>query len=90
MPNESDKIEEELNELDILVDRFRDGVNRCDISSIATSSKTISSRIKTLRSNLDTMKEKQKSFLTYLDIESSKQFDRLSKGRCACSMVKSI
>ncbi len=89
MSKESDKIEEELNELDILVDRFRDGVNRCDISSIATSSKTIGSRIKTLR-NRDNMTEKQKDLLTNLDIESSGQYDRLAKGRCACSMVKSI
>jgi len=89
MPNESDKIEEELNELDILVGRFRDGVNRCDISSISTSSKTIGSRIKTLR-NRDNMTEKQKDLLSNLDIESSRQYDRLAKGRCACSMVKSI
>jgi hypothetical protein len=28
--------------------------------------------------------------LADLDIESTKQFERLSKGRCACSMVKNI
>jgi hypothetical protein len=89
MTRESDKIEEELNELDILVERFKDGVNRCDMSTIAINSKTISSRVKNLRSNHNTT-EKQKVVLSSLDIESSTQFDRLHKGRCACSMVKNI
>jgi hypothetical protein len=89
MSSESDKIEEELNELYILVERFKDGVNRCDISSIATNSRTINSRVKILTYN-HVMTEKQKNSLTSLDIESSIQFDRLSKGRCACSMVKNV
>ena len=90
MPNERDKIEEELNELDILVGRFKDGVDRCDISSISTNSRTLRSRVKSLNSNRSTMTEKQKDTLVDLDIESNRQFERLSKGRCACSMVKNI
>jgi hypothetical protein len=90
MPTESNKIEEELNELDILVERFKDGVDRCDISSIATNSRTLRSRVKSLNSNINVMTEKQKDMLADLDIESTKQFERLSKGRCACSMVKNI
>lgn len=89
MSNESDKIEEELNELYILVERFKEGINRCDISAIAINSRTISSRVKNLRSNHN-VTEKQKDALTNLNIESSRQFDRLYKGRCACSMVKNI
>lgn len=90
MSIESDKIEEELNELDILFERFKDGVNRCDISSISTNSRNIRLRVKALMSNRNIMTEKQKHTLADLDIESTKQFDRLSKGRCACSMVKNI
>jgi len=90
MSDESDKIEEELNELDILMERFKDGVDRCDISSISTNSRTLRSRVKSLNSNRNIMTEKQNDTLTDLDIESTRQFERLSKGRCACSMVKNI
>lgn len=90
MSDESDKLEEEFNELDILVERFKDGVDRCDITSIATNSRTLRLRVRTLMSHRNIMTEKQKDTLVNLDIESSTQFDRLSKGRCACSMVKNI
>jgi hypothetical protein len=68
MSNESDKIEEELNELDILVERFKDGVDRCDISSIAANSRNLRSRVKSLNSNRNIMTEKQKGVLVDLDI----------------------
>jgi hypothetical protein len=90
MSTESDKIEEELNELDILVERFKDGVDRCDISSVATNSRSLRLRVKNLNLNRNIMTEKQKDMLVDLDIESTRQFERLSKGRCACSMVKNI
>ena len=90
MSTESDKIEEELNELDILVERFKDGVNRCDISSVATNSRSLRLRVKNLNLNRNIMTEKQKDMLVDLDIESTRQFERLSKGRCACSIVKNI
>jgi len=90
MPKENNEIEEELNDLDILVERFKDGVNRCDLPSIATNSRNIRSRVKTLNSNRNIMTEKQKDTLLDLDIGSTRQFERLSKGRCTCSMVKNI
>ena len=66
MSTESDKIEEELNELDILVERFKDGVNRCDISSVATNSRSLRLRVKNLNLNRNIMTEKQKDMLVDL------------------------
>ena len=78
-------IEDGLNKLNIVVERFKDGVNMCDMETIIINSRIIDSTIDNIRPNLLT--EKQKGLY---NVESTVHFDRLYKGRCACSPVKNL
>lgn len=82
-------IEDELNKLNIVIEMLKDGINTCDMKIIINSRAT-DSIMNNIRPNIKSLTEKQKGLYDDLYTESTIQFDRLYKGRCACSPVKNV
>lgn len=83
-------IEDELYKLNTVVERLKYGVNTCDMKTIIINSRYIDSIMDNLRPNLKSLTDKQKDLHNNLYTESTVQFDKLYKGRCACSPVKNV
>lgn len=70
------------------IDGLKVAVDRCHIPSIYVHTYKIASIVKSTKPiNLT---ESQKKVFDELDEDTLKQFERLSKGRCSCSISKDI
>lgn len=70
------------------IDRLKAAVDICHIPSVYVHTYKIASIVKSIESiNLS---ESQKKVLNKLDTKTLEQFERLSKGRCSCSVSKDI
>ena len=84
-----------MNDIDIpfsslkqRIDQLKTAVDKCHIPSIYIHTYKIAS----LAKSIEYMKltESQKKVINKLDESVLKQFERLSKGRCSCSISKDI
>ena len=70
------------------IDALKEGVDKCFIPSIYVHTYKIASIVKSTKPiNLT---ESQKKVFDELDEDTLNQFERLSKGRCSCSISKDI
>jgi len=70
------------------INRLKVGIDKCFVPSIYDHTYKIARIMKSIESM--NLAESQKKVLDKLDTEALKQFERLSKGRCSCSVSKDI
>lgn len=77
-----------LTKLKQQIDRLKIAVDRCNVPSIYVHTYKIASIMESTKSiNLT---DNQKVIFDNLDNDAVKQFERLSKGRCSCSVSDDI
>jgi transcriptional regulator of NAD metabolism len=81
-------IETPFTSLKQQIDELKKGVDKCFIPSIYVHTYKIASIVKDIQSTKLT--ESQKSVMNKLDEQTFKQFERLSTGRCSCTVKKDI
>jgi len=81
-------IEMPLTTLKQQIDRLKVAVDKCHTPSIYVHTYKIASLVKDIQSM--SLSENQKKVFSKLDEETLKQFERISKGRCSCSVSKDI
>lgn len=70
------------------IDRLKTAVDKCYMPSIYVHTYKIASIMEKVKP-ID-LTENQKKVFNKLDEEAIKQFERISKGRCSCSVSKDI
>ena len=70
------------------IDRLKVAVDKCHTPSIYVHTYKIASSVKDIQQMILT--ESQKKVLSKLDEKALKQFERISKGRCSCSVSNDI
>lgn len=70
------------------IDKLKVAVDKCFIPSIYVHTYKIASLAKSIESIKLT--ESQKKVVSKLDERTLEQFERLSKGRCSCSVARDI
>lgn len=70
------------------IDRLKIAVDKCFVPGIYTHTYKIASIVKSIE--LMRLSEGQKTVFSKLDEETLKQFERISKGRCSCSVSNDI
>jgi len=81
-------IEMPLTTLKQQIDRLKVAVDKCHTPSIYVHTYKIASLVKDIQSM--SLSENQKKVFSKLDEETLKQFERISKGRCSCSVSNDI
>ncbi len=81
-------IETSFTSLEQQIDRLKVAVDRCHTPGIYVHTYKIASLVKDIQSL--SLSESQKKVLNKLDEETLKQFERISKGRCSCSVSNDI
>jgi len=81
-------IEMPLTTLKQQIDRLKVAVDKCHTPSIYVHTYKIASIVKDIQSM--SLSESQKKVFSKLDEETLKQFERISKGRCSCSVSNDI
>jgi transcriptional regulator of NAD metabolism len=84
-----------MNDIDMLfsslkqqIDKLKIAVDKCHIPSIYVHTYKIASLAKSVE--YMNLSENQKKVVNKLDESALKQFERLSKGRCSCSISRDI
>lgn len=70
------------------IDRLKVAVDKCHTPSIYVHTYKIASIVKDIQQL--SLTESQKKVLSKLDERALKQFERISKGRCSCSVSNDI
>lgn len=70
------------------IDRLREAVDKCHTPSIYVHTFKIASIMEKIKSI--NLAENQKKVVNKLDEAAFKQFERISKGRCSCTVSKDI